>query len=425
MDDLLDPVERVGEQLCTGHCPDATLIATGSRTRLGRRAVTTRPPPSRGAAVTVPPWAVAVARTIDRPSPEPRSERTRSLPSRAERLEDRLHLVGGDGRAGVGDDDLGPPVPSPGGDVDLAALVVVPDRVLDEVLHEPLDEHRVTPRGGRAEPPVDGHVAGPGLRGGLLEDVPRHVGQVQRPGVHHDVLGAGEGEQPVDEPLVPPVDDQERLAQPFDVVGRVRAAHRHVDQRPVDRERGAQLVRGVRDEPALPVERPRQPAEHRVEGVGQLLDVVARPLVGDPLGEVVAARHPPRRVGDRVDGAQRPVGEQPAEAEPRRGDQPERDAALGEQGVERLPLVVLAALDQDPLDLRGGDHDGVVGRRGGRARGPHGLEGAVQRLGVAGPAADCSGRAGRSGPEGRCRHRRRGRCRAASAASGWSAAACR
>src|SRR4051794_35814623 len=49
-------------------CPEALACSPNAvRSRAGRWTVTVRPPPRRGAAVTVPPWAVAVARTIDRP----------------------------------------------------------------------------------------------------------------------------------------------------------------------------------------------------------------------------------------------------------------------------------------------------------------------------------------------------------------------
>src|SRR5690606_32369545 len=45
---------------------------------MGMRTVTTRPPPSRGTAVTVPPCARTIARTIDRPRPAPLADSCRS-----------------------------------------------------------------------------------------------------------------------------------------------------------------------------------------------------------------------------------------------------------------------------------------------------------------------------------------------------------
>jgi hypothetical protein len=278
----------------------------------------------------------------------------------AERLEDRLQLVRRDHRPGVGHQQLGPAVVGPGGNPQLTAIVVVPDRVLHQVLYEPFDQDRVAGGRGGAGVAVDGDGAVGGLRCGLVQYVPYDVGQVERCGAGDHVLAAGQGEQAVDEPLVPAVDDQQRFAEAAYVLGGVRAAYRDVHERPVDRQRGAQLVRGVRDEAALAVERPGQPFQHRVEGVGQLLDVVAGPRVRDPFGEVVAVRHPARGVGDRVDGTQRAVGQQPAQPERRHAHHAQRDAALGQQRPHRLGLVDLAALDEHGPDLPRGDV--VVGR---------------------------------------------------------------
>ena len=69
---------------------------------------------------------------------------------------------------------------------------------------------------------------------------------------------------------------------------RVRPGDGHLDQGPVDRQRGAQLVRGVGDEPALAVEGAVQPLQHGVERVGQLLDLVARAGQRDPLVQPAA-----------------------------------------------------------------------------------------------------------------------------------------
>jgi hypothetical protein len=58
-------------------------------------AVTTSPPPSRGRAVTMPPWARVTARTMDRPRPAPLAVTRRSVP----RL---LSALGGEGGAVLG-----------------------------------------------------------------------------------------------------------------------------------------------------------------------------------------------------------------------------------------------------------------------------------------------------------------------------------
>ena len=50
----------------------------------------------------------------------------------------------------------------------------------------------------------------------------------------------------------------------------------HLDLGPDHRQRGAQLVRGVGDEPALGVEGGLQPVQHLVERVGQVGHLVPR-----------------------------------------------------------------------------------------------------------------------------------------------------
>jgi hypothetical protein len=47
---------------------------------------------------------------------------------------------------------------------------------------------------------------------------------------------------------------------------------------------------GVGDEPPLPLERGLEPAEHLVEGFGQLLEFVAGTAQGDPRRQVVLGR---------------------------------------------------------------------------------------------------------------------------------------
>jgi hypothetical protein len=58
----------------------------------------------------------------------------------------------------------------------------------------------------------------------------------------------------------------------------VRVGEGHVDLGAQHRQRGPQLVAGVGDEAALRVEGRLEAFEHRVEGVGQLGDLVARTL---------------------------------------------------------------------------------------------------------------------------------------------------
>ena len=95
----------------------------------------------------------------------------------------------------------------------------------------------------------------------------------------------------------------------------VRLGHRHVQRRPHGRQRGAQLVRGVGDEPALRGERRLQPFQQPVDGVGEVLDLVGRARHGQPLVQVVGG-DPPGRRGDRRSGrSTRPASTRPSSTE--------------------------------------------------------------------------------------------------------------
>jgi hypothetical protein len=77
-------------------------------------------------------------------------------------------------------------------------------------------------------------------------------------------------------------------------------------------QRRAQLVGGVGHEPALAGERGFQPGEHRVEGVGQFLELIVRPGQCQPAVQVVLGGGLRRR----GDGGQRPqhaAADRPAE----------------------------------------------------------------------------------------------------------------
>ena len=73
-----------------------------------------------------------------------------------------------------------------------------------------------------------------------------------------------------------------------------RVGERHLQQGPVDRQRGAQLVRRVGDEAPLGFEGCLQPAEELVEGVAESFELVVGAGQREPLSEVAG--------GDRVGG---------------------------------------------------------------------------------------------------------------------------
>ena len=129
------------------------------------------------------------------------------------------------------------------------------------------------------------------------------------------VLGASEGEEALEEP----VDVVELAAEPTGERRRLRqsggrACERDVERRAHRRERRPQLVRGVRDEAPLRLERALEPAEQPVDRVAELAQFVAGPPQVEPLVEVRGGELPGGH-RDRADRPEDPAGDQPAEDE--------------------------------------------------------------------------------------------------------------
>jgi hypothetical protein len=111
-------------------------------------------------------------------------------------------------------------------------------------------------------------------------------------------------------------------------------------------ERGAQLVRGVGDELALGVECGLQPGEQAVDGVGEVLELVARAGHGQPLLQVIFGDLPGGG-GHRPQRPQDPPGEQPA----RRDRQHRHDAQCDDRGDQKLMRHGRMCPDQITLQL--------------------------------------------------------------------------
>ena len=86
----------------------------------------------------------------------------------------------------------------------------------------------------------------------------------------------------------PGVDGVEAVDELAGVAARVVAGD--VEQRLRDRQRGAQLVRGVGGEPLLLGDVGLEPREHGVEGVGELAELVAAALQPDAVGRAIRSR---------------------------------------------------------------------------------------------------------------------------------------
>ena len=130
-------------------------------------------------------------------------------------------------------------------------------------------------------------------------------------------LAPREREERLDQPLLLRADRQHLLAQVcaerVDVC--VRIGERDLDQCALERERGAQLVRGVGDELPLRVERGLEAREQLVEGVPELSDLVVGPASARRrcrlLAEISRAAFAIVRSGRRA----RPATSQPSQIE--------------------------------------------------------------------------------------------------------------
>jgi hypothetical protein len=166
------------------------------------------------------------------------------------------------------------------------------------------------------------------------------VGEVHIRALGDLALGAGQHEQPVQQPLVATVDLQQRLPQLPYLEGRGPPVHGDLQQRPVERQRRTQLVRGVGHEPALAVEGPVEPFQHHVERVGQPLHLVVRAVQRDPFVQATVGRRrvgdPARGVGHALQRLEQPAGDEPAQRGRRDAGQDQRYPTLGEQRVERV-----------------------------------------------------------------------------------------
>lgn len=141
--------------------------------------------------------------------------------------------------------------------------------------------------------------------------MPSEVGEVDGTVLGETPVAAGKHEQAVDETFVAVVDLQQRGTELSHRFRGIRGVERDLDQRAVDRQRCAQLMGGVGDEPPLPVEGAVQPLQHGVEGVSEVFDLVIGPVQRDAFVQAAVGDAAGGR-GDPLQGAQRPAGQQPS-----------------------------------------------------------------------------------------------------------------
>src|SRR6266545_2305070 len=111
---------------------------------------------------------------------------------------------------------------------------------------------------------------------------------------------------------MPTVDGEQVGAELTQRLVRLRVVEGDFDEGAVDGQGCAQLVGGVGDESALAVEGTVQASEHGVEGVCEVLDLVAGAVQGDAFVEA-AVSDAAGGGGDLLQRVQRPSGEEPSE----------------------------------------------------------------------------------------------------------------
>ena len=151
-----------------------------------------------------------------------------------------------------------------------------------------------------------------------------------------------------------------------------------------DRQRGAQFVGGVGCESLLFGDVCLEPREEAVEGVGEILELVAGPREREALVQV-ALGDLPRRRRDRAQRAQDPARDQPAERDRDRGHDRQRDPGLDE------PLVETVGVTCDGP----GVHLAHMRTTFGAVEGPGRSTDAQSRSGRSGRPRCCCGRVGR------------------------------
>jgi hypothetical protein len=250
--------------------------------------------------------AVCLGDGADDGQPQTGPFRPPGLGPAGEAFEDAFLVLLGDPDPGVGHPQPDPPASRAGPERDPVAVAGVLHGVGGE-LQQRLGETLAVGQDGRLGHLGDGPL--PAAEGaGLGHDLDGQVGNINGcEGQEVGLLGLGEHDEVVHDPAHPLqlIGDQGGGVAP---VGRVVA---HQLQVPADdRDRRAELVAGVVQEPPLSGEGRLQPVQHVVEGPGQLGDVVVS-ADRDPPGQVGFA-DPLGRLADQPDRRQHPSGQQPA-----------------------------------------------------------------------------------------------------------------
>ena len=213
---------------------------------------------------------------------------------------------------------------------------VVRDPVVDEVRDEALEQPPVALDVDRvAELELEPHPGGVGPVDPVADDVTRELRDVDDGALTHGGLAPREREQRVEQRLAAVGRVPHRGREGLLPSGGVVPRQGEVGLGPHDRERRAQLVGHVRRKRPLGAEGLVETADHAVEGVGELLQLVVGPVERDPLVEVLL-RQRLRPGGQAADGPERPAGGDPPapDREPDHHDQ--RDTRADQELAQRV-----------------------------------------------------------------------------------------
>jgi hypothetical protein len=213
------------------------------------------------------------------------------------------------------------------------------DRVVEQVRDQPLDQRSVADDRSALQLAVEAQPAAGDLIAALVEDLAGELVEQQRFVLLDAALAARERQQRADRALLLLADREHPLTGGAQRSGGgVWIGQADLEDRALQRQRRAQLVRGVGDELALRGERGLEPLEQLVEGVAELAQLVVGPVEREALVQVGRGELS-RRGRDHLQRTQHTPGEQPAERH--RGDRHDR------QGEDRPDeqLMQVAAVD--------------------------------------------------------------------------------
>ncbi len=202
----------------------------------------------------------------------------------------------------------------PGGGPDRAPLGhVVDDGVVDQVRRHLQQEGLRAPGRGRAAAGLDGDASPLGQRKERFRRCFDEEGQVDGSGSERSLVGPAQEQQRLGEVDGPGVHRVQAFEQRVGVPVRVVAGH--LEQGLGDGQRGAQLVGGVGGESLLLGHVGLETAEHGVEVVGQVTELVPPARQPYPVGEH-AGGGDPGSIGDAAQRGQHAPGQEPAPEQP-------------------------------------------------------------------------------------------------------------